>query len=133
MTQIANSEIEDLCERFDSEWSRETCDDSGILRFLSQSAVAHPCHPRLLSELVKISIERSWMTWDKRLPSMVEGMKYRDVLAEFMKIPRLDTYQSLFASLEDFESCLRELVMGELLCRDLWGDAIGIAHYSHLE
>ncbi|MDX1930539.1 MAG: hypothetical protein SFV81_28705 [Pirellulaceae bacterium] len=132
MTQIANSEIDDLCERFDSEWSRESCDSAAIVRFLSQNGCTQLTNSQLLSELIKVSIERSWMAWNKHLPSIAEHLASSEVLAEFLKIPRLDSFRSLFASAADFESSLHDLVMCELLCRDLWGDAIGVSHYIDL-
>lgn len=132
MTQMANSEIDDHCERFDSEWSREISDSTGIQCFLSRIGVSHVDNPRLLHELVKISIERNWMAWDKRLPAVADRLTVSEVLDEFQRIPRLDNYQTLFAGTADFESYLNELATCELQCRALWGDAIGTLHYSDL-
>ena len=84
----------------------------------------------LLSELIQIDIDRTWMGWNKAVPKLAEEASASEILDAFQRLPRLELY---------FDQCLTdlpptqfgELANREFRARNSWGDAIGPAHYEH--
>lgn len=129
MSVISSRQIDEICESFESQWTKELAGSAGIQKFLASSGLHQVYAPGMLADLVKISCERSWMSWDKRLPTLVTRSTPTELLDEFHRIPRINDYRSLFQA-SDFASALNALANDESHCRDLWGDAIGSGYYQ---
>ncbi len=130
--RLSSDEIDEACERFESEWTQANSGVRGITAFLKANGIADRPDRQILIELIKIDCERNWMVWDETLPSMIESLSAVEIMSSFLKIPRVENYRELFREALDYTQSLTELAESEAQCRGQWGDAVGRKHYEQL-
>ena len=131
MTASDRHDKECICERFDDEWSLENAGPRGLRGFLQQVGLAFHRDQSLLSELIQIDIERTWMSWAKRLRATDGPIPAAELEERFQRLNRLTDYADLTSAGWSDAKFWAEIAQCEVDSRDQWGDAIGPLHYAH--
>ena len=130
MQVLSESQIEDLCEQFDTVWCADSAGLNGILSFLRERDFHCPVDQQTAVNLIEIDLERIWMAWDKKLDRIGLHADAAGLVRALRLIPSFSSYEGLFHDCAEFERSKLDLAVCESICRDQWGDAIG-NHYYH--
>jgi len=123
-------EHEEICDTFERGWTPQNRGPAEIQGFLDKN-LAKPFNAALVSDLIQIDLERSWMTWESDLSQSHANVGSEEILKRFADLPRLMDYRRLFGDVRLSEPHFSQLVQIEYELRNQCGDMIGPAYYQH--
>jgi len=130
MQILDQAQIDAFSEQFEEHRAQGNSGPESIKQFLQSVGVcAANCSP-LLCELIQIDAQYSWMAWEKLLSRNFDQLNVKDVLDQFEKLPRFESYLPLVIDSADASQILPALAEREAKDRDEWGDAIGCVYFA---
>jgi hypothetical protein len=130
MTEEKQGRIDQLVELYEGQFRTPSkCGPQSIREFRNHYLREIPSAELIVSELIEVDLQLSWMQWDKHLANRPESISADEVAAEFARIPRLEDYAFLVGSPPANTEPWRTIAKCEMEARYAWGDAIGPVWY----
>ncbi len=131
MSETKRFDAEQLVELYERHFRTPTrCGPQSIREFLLHHQVDVATRELLVSDLIEIDLQLSWMQWDKSIGNRIESTSAEVIDTEFEQIPRLDSYASLLGVPPENTQTWRRIAKCEMDARYAWGDAIGPPWYK---
>jgi len=96
---------------------------------LVERGLIKPYEKRFLADLITIDIERSWMAWNRWLPTRHTDANPDQVMMVFDFLPTMEAYIELLGDVSPKAGYWNDIAESEYAARHEWGDSIGVEHY----